>query len=170
MHTATLGGVSRDRSGSLLSAVPPSARTVAGFELWVVASAVLTVVLLAGLANLIGSSAWLWTGLLGMALLVTYARLGTRAFLIAGAFLVGSGVGILFEATLGWEGAYLMGVGAGLVVAEAIDTRPGRYALLIGGLLAALGLVLAVAAAGTASLVGLCLVAAGTGAIAAKRH
>lgn len=169
MLTARLGGVSRGRSGSLLSPLPPS-RTVAGFDLWVVAAAVLVVVLLAGLANLIGSSAWLWTGLLGAALLVAFARLGTRAFLIAGAFLVGSGVGILFEATLGWEGAYLTSVGAGLVVAEAIDTRPGRYALLIGALLAALGLVLAVAAAGAASLVGLCLVAAGAGALAATRR
>jgi len=145
-------------------------RKVAGFELWVVAVAVLAVVILASIANLIGSSAWLWTGLLGTGLLVAFARLGTRAFLIAGAFLVGSGVGILFEATLGWEGAYLMSVGAGLVAAEGIDTRPGRYALLIGALLAGLGLVLAVAAAGTASLLGLCLAAAAVGAVAATRR
>lgn len=127
-------------------------------------------VLLVVLANLIGSSAWLWTGLVGTGFLIAYARLGTRAFLIVGSLLVGSGVGILFEATLGWEGSYLMSVGAGLVTAEGIDTRPGRYALLIGGLLAALGLVLAVTAAGTASLVGLCLIAAAAGAVAAVRR
>lgn len=170
MCTATLGGVSRDRSGTLLSPIPALSRKVVGFELWVVAAAVLGVVVLAGFAKLIGSSAWLWTGLLGMGLLVAYARLGTRAFLIAGAFLVGSGVGILFEATFGWEGSYLMSVGAGLVVAEGIDARPGRYVLLIGGFLACLGLVLTVAAAGTASLVGLCLVAAAAGAVAAARR
>lgn len=170
MPTARLGGVTDDRSGARLSAVPAWSRKVAGFELWVVAAAVLSVVVLAVFANLIGSSAWLWTGLLGTGLLVAFGRLGTRAFLIAGAFLVGSGVGILFEATFGWEGAYLMSVGAGLVTAEGIDTKPGRYVLLVGGLLASLGLVLAVAAAGTASLVGLSLVAAAVGAVAATRR
>lgn len=170
MLTARLVGVSHDSSGSLLSPVPAVTRKVAGFESWLVAAAVLSVVVLAVLARLIGSSAWLWTGLLGAGLLVAHARLGTRAFLIVGALLVGSGVGILFEATLGWEGAYLMSVGAGLVTAEGVDTRPGRYALLIGGLLACLGLVLAVAAAGTAALVGLCLAAAAVGAIAAARR
>lgn len=159
-----------DRTAGLLSPVPGLGRKLGGFELRTVAIAALAVVVAAVFARLIGSSAWLWTGLVGTVLLVAYARLGTRAFLIAGAFLVGSGVGILFEATFGWEGAYLMSVGTGLVVAEGIDTRPGRYALLIGGLLACLGLVLAVAASGTASLVGLCLVAAGVGAVAATRR
>lgn len=162
--------MSYDRSGVLLSPVPPASRKVAGFELWVAAAIVLVVVALAFLARLIGSSTWLWTGLLGAGLLVAYARLGTRAFLIVGALLVGSGVGILFEATFGWEGAYLMSVGAGLVTAEGIDTRPGRYALLIGGLLAGLGVVLAVAAAGTTAFIGLCLVAAALGAVAATRR
>lgn len=143
---------------------------LAGIDLRLLAAAAVVVVLLVVLANLIGSSAWLWTGLVGAGFLVAYARLGTRAFLIVGALLVGSGVGILFEATLGWEGAYLMSVGSGLVTAEGIDARPGRYALLIGGLLAALGLVLAVAAAGTASLVGLCVLAAVAGAVAATRR
>lgn len=169
MLTARLVGVSDDLSGAL-HRVPTMNRKVAGFELWVVATAGLLVVVLAVLARLIGSSAWLWTGLLGAGLLVAYARLGTRAFLIVGALLVGSGVGILFEATLGWEGAYLMSVGAGLVAAEGIDTRPGRYALLIGGLLAGLGLVLAVTAAGTGAVVGLCLLAAVVGALAAWRR
>ena len=169
-HTARLVHVSDDNSTAPLSLVTSLNRKVAGFDLWVVAAAVFGVVGLTVLARLIGSSAWLWTGLLGAGLLVAYARLATRAFLIGGALLVGSGVGILFEATLGWEGAYLMSVGAGLVTAEGIDTRPGRYALLIGGLLASLGLVLAVAAAGTAALVGLCLLAAALGAIAATRR
>lgn len=170
MLTATLVVVSDDRTAGLLSPVPSVSRKLAGFELSTVAVAVVAVVLLAVFARLIGSSAWLWTGLVGTALLVAFSLLGTRAFLIAGAFLVGSGVGILFEATFGWEGAYLMSVGAGLVVAEGLDSRPGRYALLVGSLLACLGLVLAVAAAGTASLVGLCLVAAAVGAVAATRH
>ena len=141
-----------------------------GFDVRLLAGGAVVVALLVVVANLIGSAAWLWTGLAGTGFLVAYARLGTRAFLIVGALLVGSGVGILFEATLGWEGAYLMSVGTGLVTAEGIDTRPGRYALLIGALLAALGLVLAVAAAGPASLVGLCLIAAAAGAVAATRR
>ena len=154
-----------DLTGDTGPAVPTSS-----FDVRLLAVVLVVTVVLVVLANLIGSSAWLWTGLVGTGFLIAYARLGTRAFLIVGSLLVGSGVGILFEATLGWEGSYLMSVGAGLVTAEGIDTRPGRYALLIGGLLAALGLVLAVTAAGTASLVGLCLIAAAAGAVAAVRR
>lgn len=148
----------------------PGRPTLAGFDARVVALAVAVVIVLVAVADLIGSSAWLWTGLVGTGFLVAYGRLGTRTFLLVGAVLVGSGVGILFEATLGWDGAYLMSVGAALVTAEGVETRRGRYALIVGAALAALGLVLAVGSAGVPASAGLCLVAAVLGAVLAVRR
>jgi len=122
--------------------------------------AVAVVVLLAliVLARALGSAAFLWVALAGIPFLLGYARLDTRGFLLIGAVLVGSGIGILFEANLAWEGAYLTSVGAALAAAEALEPTPQRLALLVGVVLAALGVVLGVAAAGTASVIAFALV------------
>ncbi|HZW27446.1 MAG TPA: hypothetical protein VFF08_03270 [Trueperaceae bacterium] len=101
---------------------------------------------LAALARLLGSSAWLWATLAGGAFLVAYGRFGTRGVLLLGAALAGSGVGILFEAAAGWDGAYLMSLGAALCMADALDPPPAHLALVVGGALALIGLAVAVAA------------------------
>ena len=120
---------------------------------------VAVVVLLIIFARLLGSAAFLWVALTGAPFLLGYARLETRGFLLIGAVLVGSGVGILFEANLAWEGAYLASVGAALAAAEGIHPTPGRLALLLGAILAGLGVLLGVAAAGPGPLVAFALLA-----------
>lgn len=113
--------------------------------------AVLVVLIL--FARVLGSAAFLWVALAGVPFLLGYARLGTRGFLLIGAVLVGSGTGILFEADLALEGAYLASVGAALATAEGLHPTKGRLALLIGGILAGLGVVLGVVDAGTTAVV-----------------
>lgn len=126
---------------------PPSLPRLPGTT-WLAFAAVVLVVLIV-FARALGSVAFLWVTLAGTPFLLGYARLGTRGFLLIGAVLVGSGIGILFEANLAWEGAYLTSVGAALATAEALEPTRGRLALLIGAILAGLGVVLGVAAAGT---------------------
>lgn len=119
---------------------------------WLAVAAILILVLIA-FARLLGSSAFLWVALVGAPFLLGYARLGTRAFLLLGALLVGSGIGILFEANLAWDGAYLTSVGAALAAAEALSPTPARLALLIGIILAAIGVGMGLVAAGTGPLI-----------------
>lgn|GEM_PF-3266593 len=102
---------------------------------------------LAAVARLIGSSAWLWATLAGGAFLVGYGRIGQRGVLLLGAALASSGVGILFEAVAGWDGAYLLSLGAALAMADALDPAPAHLALVVGGALALIGLVVGLAAA-----------------------
>lgn len=124
---------------------------------------------LAVLARLLGSSAWLWATLAGGAFLVAYGRFGTRGVLLLGAALAGSGVGILFEAVAGWDGAYLLSLGAALCMADALDPPPAHLALVVGGALALIGLVVGLAAADlvTAVLLG-AIAAAGVALFVAR--
>jgi len=119
---------------------------------WLAVAAIF-VLLLIIFARLLGSSAFLWVGLAGVPFLLGYARLGTRGFLLLGSILVGSGVGILFEANLAFDGAYLTSVGAALAVAEAMAPTTARLALLLGIFLAVIGVGMGLYAAGTASIV-----------------
>ena len=111
---------------------------------------------LAAVARLLGSSAWLWALLAGGAFLVAYGRYGSRPVLLLGAALTGSGVGILLEAVAGWDGAYLMSVGAALGMADALDPTPAHLPLVVGGALGVIGLAVGLAAADlvTAMLLG----------------
>lgn len=119
----------------------------------------IVLVLLIIFARLLGSAAFLWVALAGAPFLLGYARLGTRGFLLIGAALVGSGIGILFEANLAWDGAYLASVGAALAAAEGIHPTANRVALILGAILAGLGVMLGVVAAGGQMVVAFALVA-----------
>ncbi len=133
------------------AALPPSA---------LAALTLVACLALAVLARLLGSSAWLWVTLAGGAFLVAYGRFGTRAVLLLGAALAGSGVGILFEAVAGWDGAFLLSLGAALCMADALDPPPGHVVLVAGGVLAAIGLGVGLAASDLATGMLLAAVAA----------
>ena len=123
---------------------------------------------LAALARLLGSSAWLWATLAGGAFLVAYGRLGARGALLLGAALAGSGVGILFEAVAGWDGAYLLSLGAALAMADALDPSPAHLPLVVGGALALIGLAVGLAAADLVTALLLGAVTAGVALLAAR--
>jgi len=127
-----------------------------------------SILLLAMVARLLGSSAWLWVGLMGALFLGLYARLGGFAFLALGAFLTASGVGILLEAIFNWSGAYLTSVGTGIAMLELFAPKPSRWALWVGGALAVLGLLLGIYSAQGRGLLLLCLLAAGAAAYLAS--
>lgn len=130
---------------------------------------VLVLVALLVAADLINSYAWLWVGLLGAVGIFLHARFASRALLVVGAFLTGSGVGILLEATLNFTGAYLSSVGAAVAMVEFVDPRPGRLVLWIGLSIALFGIGMGLVEAGNRGLLTLCLLAAGVGAYLALR-
>lgn len=125
----------------------------------------IAILLLIIFARLLGSSAFLWVGLAGLPFLLGYARLATRGFLLLGAVLVGSSVGILFEANLAWDGAYLASVGAALAATEALAPTDARLTLLLGVILTGLGVGLGLFATGGAPLIVFVCLALATGVL-----
>ncbi len=130
------------------------------------------IVVLVGLllaADLLNSYAWLWVGLAGAVGIFAHARYDSYALLVAGAFLTGSAVGILLEATFNFTGAYLTSVGTAVAMVEFVSPRQGRLALWIGAAAITLGVALGLAEAGDKAWWLACLVAACGGAYLALR-
>lgn len=131
---------------------------------------ILTLVVLLVFADLINSYAWLWVGLFGAVGIFAHARYDSYALLIVGAFLTGSGVGILLEASFSFTGTYLTSVGAALAMVEFVAPRPSRMALWLGAAAIAMGVGLGLAEAGSRGWLALCLLAAAAGAYLASRR
>lgn len=114
-----------------------------------------TGVVLVVLGVLLLAAQWLRIGaegtvaLVGVALLTAYALTGQYGFLVPGAILTGLGVGIVVEQrTQAGGAAVLLGLGLGFVGITAVSRLRGRmpadwWPLIPGGILTALGLLLA---------------------------
>lgn len=131
---------------------------------------VVTLVALLLAADLLNSYAWLWVGLFGAVGIFAHTRYDSYALLVVGAFLTGSGVGILLEAIFNFTGTYLTSVGAALAMVEFVSPRPARIALWLGAAAIAMGVALGLAEAGTRGWLALCLLAAAVGAYLALRR
>lgn len=129
---------------------------------------ILVVLLLA--ADLLNSYAWLWVGLAGAVGIFLHARYDSYALLVAGAFLTGSAVGILLEATFNFTGAYLTSAGTAIAMTEFVAPRQGRLTLWLGAAAVALGVALGLAEAGERAWWLACLIAACGGAYLALRR
>lgn len=129
---------------------------------------VLVVLLLA--ADLINSYAWLWVGLFGAIGIFAHVRYASYALLVIGAFLTGSAVGILLEATFNFTGAYLSSAGTAVAMVDFVSPRPGRIAFWIGAAAVVLGVALGLAEAGARAWWLLCLLAACVGGYLALRR
>lgn len=105
------------------------------------------------LSFLVSTSAWLWLLLAGVGALYLQARTGAHALLVAGALLCGASVGILLEVAWDWSGAFLVSVGSAAVTVEAIEERPGHWALIFGLAFVGLGMLVGIVDAGWGTVV-----------------
>lgn len=87
----------------------------------------------------LGGADWLWLALLGVVFLAAYASRRTYGFLVAGSVLVGLAVGTIFDT----GGGMLLSLAAGFYAVHRVEPRPNRWALLTAGVLAALGVFVA---------------------------
>jgi len=99
------------------------------------------------LARLSPDPGWLWIGVVAAALVYAHARTRTYSFLVLGGILAGTSVGILLQQVVRVEGAFLVGLGAGIAAIDVLERRPNRLPRQAGAFLALLGLVLAFAEA-----------------------
>ena len=113
-----------------------------------IAYALIALGLLALLTQASGSTGWLWLGVVAAASLTAYVNTRTYGFLLLGAVLAGSALGIVLTDLFAWDGAFLVSLGLGLVAVDRVEPRPQRYATYLGGVLAALGLLAGVVESG----------------------
>lgn len=87
----------------------------------------------------LGGADWLWLALLGVIFLAAYASRRNYGFLVAGSVLASLAVGTIFDS----GGGMLLSLAAGFYAVERVEPRPSRWALLTAGILAALGVFVA---------------------------
>lgn len=105
------------------------------------AVALITFGVLALLAQASGSTGWLWLGVVAGAALAAYVNTRTYGFLLLGALLAGSSLGVLLTELFAWDGVFLVSLGLALVAVDRVEPRPQRYASYLGAVLAALGVL-----------------------------
>lgn len=93
------------------------------------------------LARLSGGTGWLWIAVVAVSFLYAYRRERTYGLLVIGAVLAGVSAGILLEGNLGWDGGFLVGLGAGVLGIELGDPTPRRWPRIVGLALVVVGLI-----------------------------
>lgn len=93
------------------------------------------------LARLSGGTGWLWIAVVAVAFLVAYGRERTRGLLVIGSVLAGVSMGMLLEGNLGWDGGFLVGLGAGFFGIDLYDPAPRRWPRIVGAAVIVVGLV-----------------------------
>jgi hypothetical protein len=96
---------------------------------------------LALLARVGPGSGWLWVALVAAGFLAAYRRERTYAFLVLGAVLAGTALGLLLEGAWGWHGAFLMSLGAGFLLIDRAEPRPSHWPIYPAAVLVGVGLV-----------------------------
>lgn len=96
---------------------------------------------LALLARASGGTGWLWLGVVAAVALTAYVNTRTYGFLLLGAVLAGSALGILLTDLFACDGVFLVSLGAGLVAVDRVHPLGQRWATYLGAVLAALGVL-----------------------------
>ena len=123
------------------------------------------------LGRMSGGTGWLWMALVAAAFLVAWQREKTFGLLVIGAVLGGISMGIFLEGNLGWDGAFLVGLGAGLLAIDALQPPPSRWPRLAGAVAIATGLVLGIVEAGVLGSTWFAVLLVGAGIwLAARRR
>lgn len=100
------------------------------------------------LGRISGGSGWLWIAVVAASFLYAWRRERTYGLLVIGAILGGMSIGILLEGNFGWDGAFLVGLGAGFLGIDLVEPRPNRWPRIVGAILGVAGLVVGIAEAG----------------------
>ena len=116
------------------------------------------------LARVSGGTGWLWIAVVAASFLYAYRRERTYGLLVIGAVLAGVSAGILLEGNLGWDGGFLVGLGAGILGIELGDPAPRRWPRIVGAGLVVVGLINGLLQAGILGSAWFALVLIGAGA------
>ncbi|MGL4609185.1 MAG: transglutaminaseTgpA domain-containing protein [Trueperaceae bacterium] len=109
-----------------------------------VAYALIIVGLVALLGRISGGAGWLWVALVAVGFLWAYVAQKSYGLLVTGCILAGIAVGLLLEATWGWNGAFLISLGIGFIMIDRIETRQNKWPFYIGAILAVLGFIIGI--------------------------
>jgi hypothetical protein len=93
------------------------------------------------LARASGGTGWLWLGVVAAVALTAYVNTRTYGFLVVGAILAGSALGILLTDLFACDGVFLVSLGAGLIAVDRVHPQRHRWATYLGAVLAGLGLL-----------------------------
>jgi hypothetical protein len=96
---------------------------------------------LALLARVGPGTGWLWVALAAGGFLAAYRHEHTYAFLVVGGILGGIAIGLLLEGAWGWQGAFLMSLGAGFLAIDRLEPKPSRWPIYPAAVLIGLGFV-----------------------------
>ena len=124
---------------------------------------------LALLARTSGDAGWFWVGLVAAAFLAAYASRKSYGMLVPGCILTGIAVGLMLEGAWGWDGAFLISLGMGFVAIDRVEPRKSRWSVLVGGILAVLGLLIGLAESGALGSIWLALLLIGGGVYMVRR-
>lgn len=93
------------------------------------------------LARVSGGTGWLWLGVVAAVALTAYVNTRTYGFLLLGAVLAGSALGILLTDLFACDGVFLVSLGVGLIAVDRVHPTGQRWSTYLGAVLAALGLL-----------------------------
>ncbi len=96
---------------------------------------------LAILARVSEGAAWLWVALAAGGFLYSYSRRKDYGMLVTGSVLAGVAIGILLEASWGWNGAFLISLGAGFLAIDRVEPKSNHWPLYAAAILGSLGLL-----------------------------
>lgn len=115
---------------------------------------------------------WLWVGLVAAGFIWGYAQRKAYGLLITGCILTGVAVGILLEASWGWNGAFLISLGAGFFAIDQVERKDNRWPLFVAGAVAGLGLIIGLLESGVLTSIwfAVLLIAAGLFLIMQQRN
>ena len=113
-----------------------------------IASLILALGIVTLLGRMSGGTGWLWIAVVAAAFLVAWRSERTYGLLAIGTILAGIALGVLLEGNLGWDGAFPVGLGGGLLALDALEPRPSRWPRIAGAILVVVGLVVGIAEAG----------------------
>jgi hypothetical protein len=114
----------------------------------IIAFALIAIGALAIVARVADNTGWLWVGLIAGGFLWAYLARKLYGLLVIGSILAGVAVGILLEGTWGWNGAFLISLGAGFFAIHQVEAKENPWPIYVAGILAGLGFVVGILESG----------------------
>lgn len=104
--------------------------------------------LIAIIQRFTGNVGWLIVAIVAAIFLFTYVSRRHYGLLVTGSILSGLAIGILLEGNWGWNGSFLISLGAGFFAIDQVERRENRWPIYAAGILAGLGLMVGILESG----------------------
>ncbi len=85
---------------------------------------------------------WVWIALVSAGFLHAYRQHDHYSYLIAGSVAAGTALGLLLEGEWGWDGFFLVSLGAGFLVIDRVEPVTSRWPVYPAAVLTGLGLLI----------------------------